>query len=55
MGQQLLDYYKQAEQKAGIQGKVKLAMLTKISSQDAASAPDSPENIQTFKDALSKL
>ena len=55
MGAQLLKFYKMAEDKAGIQGKVKLAMLTKISSQDAATKPDSPEYLKIFQDAIGKI
>jgi hypothetical protein len=55
MGKLLLKYYDDAKAKAGVQGQIKLAMLTKMSSKVAESAPDSMENINVFKEALSKL
>jgi len=55
MGAQLVDFYKKAEAKAGMQGKIKLAMITKMSSDEAEKAPDSPENIQKFQAALDQL
>lgn len=55
MAEKLLSYYEKAQQKGGISAKVKLAMITKISSVDAAKLPDSPENIALFQSALLKL
>ena len=55
MAEKLLSYFDQAKAKAGLQGKIKLAMITKISSQDAGKLPDSPENIALFEKALGQL
>jgi len=55
MGEQLLVYYEKANAKGGIQAKVKMAMMTKMSSEQAKSAPDTPENIKLFTDALAQL
>lgn len=55
MGEQLLVYFQKANDKGGIQAKVKLAMLTKMSSEQAKNAPDSPENIKLFTNALSQI
>ncbi|HNT29472.1 MAG TPA: hypothetical protein PKL83_00790 [bacterium] len=55
MGQILVSYFKKAEEKGGIQAQVKLAMITKMSSIKAQEAPDSPENIKIFEEALAQL
>ena len=46
MAAKLNEFYKQAAKEFGLPGRIKLAMLTKISSEKAEAAPDSPENIQ---------
>ncbi len=55
MGAKLMAFYEQAKARGGIQAKVKLAMITKLSSNDAESAPDSPENIKRFEEALKQV
>lgn len=55
MGGQLVAFFDKANSKGGLQGQVKLAMLTKMSKQAAADAADSPENIKMFEDALGQL
>jgi hypothetical protein len=55
MAAKLSEFYKQAAQEFGLAGRIKLAMLTKISSEKAASADDSPENIRIFEQALKQL
>jgi hypothetical protein len=55
MAARLTDFYKQAAQEFGLAGRIKLAMLTKISSEKAESAEDSPENIRVFEQALKQL
>jgi len=55
MAAKLTDFYKQAAQEFGLAGRIKLAMLTKISSEKAESAEDSPENIRVFEQALKQL
>ncbi|HWZ62490.1 MAG TPA: hypothetical protein VNX02_05665 [Steroidobacteraceae bacterium] len=55
MATRLTDFYKQAAQEFGLAGRIKLAMLTKISSEKAASVDDSPENIRIFEQALAQL
>jgi hypothetical protein len=55
MATRLTDFYKQAAQEFGLAGRIKLAMLTKISSEKAASVDDSPENIRIFERALQQL
>ena len=55
MAEKLLSYFDRAKAKSGLQGKIKLAMITKISSQDASKLPDSPDNIALFEKALSQI
>jgi len=51
----LNEFYQQAAQEFGLAGRIKLAMLTKISSEKAQAAEDSPENIRIFEKAMQQL
>ena len=55
MAAQLSEFYNQAAKQYGVMGRMKLAMLTKISSEKAGSEPDSPENIKLFEQAMLQL
>ena len=55
MGARLVDYFERAAAQYGAVGRMKLAMLTSISSAKAASEADSPENIKKFDLALEQL
>jgi len=55
MGQLLVDLYKQAEAKAGLTGKTRMAMKTAVSSAQAASVPDDPEMIAKGRAVLATL
>jgi hypothetical protein len=55
MGVKLTEIYEEAQKEFGAMGRMKMAMLTLLSSSKAANAPDSPENIKLFRDALVKL
>lgn len=55
MGERLAAYYQKAQEKGGIPAKLKLAMITKMSSAQALSAEDSPENIKVFEQAVTQL
>jgi hypothetical protein len=39
----------------GFEGRMKLALLTTISSSKAGAEPDTPANIQKFEDALTQI
>jgi hypothetical protein len=54
MGARLTEYYEQAK-KINVEAKLKLVMLTKMTSDEAAAAPDSPDNIAKFESALATL
>lgn len=55
MAAKLTEFYKQAAQEFGLQGRIKLAMLTKIPSEKAGAVEDSPDNIRVFEQALKQL
>lgn len=55
MGQQLMELYKQAEAKAGVTGKTRMAMKTAVPSAKAASVPDSPDIIAKARAVIAEL
>ena len=55
MGAKLEKAYQIAKDKAGAQGRMRLAILTKVPSNKAGSEPDSPDNIQKFEQALKEI
>ena len=55
MGAKLIALFNEAEQKAGMQGKIRLAMKTAMSSEQAATLPDTPENVTKVQNALNEL
>jgi hypothetical protein len=55
MGAQLVNYYEMVAAEFGFEGRMKLALLTTISSSKAGAEPDTPANIQKFEDALTQI
>ena len=55
MATKLTEYYALAAKEYGVSGRMKLAMLTKISSEKAANEADTPDNIALFEQALRPL
>ena len=55
MGAKLVELYTMAEKEGGLKAKLKMAMFTKMSLNAAEEAPDSPENIKLFQDALQRI
>jgi hypothetical protein len=55
VGNRLVQYYEYAKRKGGLALQMKLAMRTCLSEPKAALAPDSPENLKRFYDALRSL
>lgn len=55
MGQRLRDFYYQAELLGGLQAKIRLAILTRTTSTQAESEPDSAPLVQTFQSAMATL
>ena len=55
MGAVLASYYDKAKTSGGLAAQVKLAMLTKMSAEQAKTAPDSSDNIKKFDEAMGQL
>ncbi len=55
MAEKLLMYYKYIKTERGFEGEIKLAQMTKMPSTKAALAPDSPENLKLFREAIKSL
>jgi hypothetical protein len=55
MGAKLSAYFDKVKATGGIAAAVKLAMLTKMSQAVAGQAPDSPENVKLFDEAIKKI
>jgi hypothetical protein len=55
MAAKLEEFFTQANDKWGAAGRMKLAMLTKMSSMQAKAAEDSAENLQAFESAMRQL
>ena len=55
MGTVLVSYFEKAKAKGGLAAQVKLAMLTKLSSEQASAVADSPENVKKFDEALAQI
>ncbi len=55
MAAKLASYFDQASSIGDFQAKMKLALLTKMNSAQAASADDSPENIALFETAMKSI
>ncbi len=55
MAEKLMQYYKYMADEQGFPGKLSLARETKIPSAKAALKPDTPENINLFKEAVQKI
>ncbi len=55
MGTKLAAFYEQTAKEFGSTGRVKLALLTKLSSAKALEAPDTPEAIKLFEESLEQL
>lgn len=55
MGAVVQRFFEEADQLAGIVGKMRLASMTRVTSTQAATIEDSPELLSRFEDALAKL
>ncbi len=55
MGAQLLGFYEKIASEFGPKGRMKLALLTSITSIAAKTADDSPANIQKFEQAVAQI
>lgn len=55
MGQKLESYYLEAAKLGGLKAKVRLAVLSNISSTNAHDKPDTPEDIQKMEAAMREI
>jgi hypothetical protein len=55
MGVQLLGYYEKVGKEFGVKGRMKLALLTMITSMTAGTEDDSPANLQKFERAIAQI
>ena len=55
MAAELVGFYEKVNRELGAIGRMKLAMLTRVSSVQAEKEPDSPANIKKFTDAIAQL
>ena len=55
MGQQLTAYFDKAKSMGGLKAQMRLAMISKMSSSIASSAPDSPDNIKAMEQAMAEI
>ena len=55
MGQKLLEFYNEVVELGQAKARMRLAMLTRVSSVQAAQEPDSAENIKKFQEALQEI
>lgn len=55
MGTQLVSYYEKAKAVGGFKAQMRMSLITKITIKEAASEPDSPENLGLFTQALKEI
>jgi hypothetical protein len=55
MGAQLAGYFETVSKEFGIKGRMKLALLTRITSVTAPKEADSPANIQKYEKAMAQI
>lgn len=55
MAEKLSKFYDEVSQLGGLKAKMRLAVLTSISSSKAGGEPDSPENIKKFEKAMQEI
>lgn len=55
MADKLLKYYAEAASLGQVKAKMRLAILTNITSGKAVNEPDSPENIMKFEKAIQEI
>ena len=55
MGEKMIKYFDEAERLGGIQGKVRLAMLSLTPSKQAQILPDTSENLHKLQTAIEQL
>ena len=52
MGEKLIEYYSYVDEHGDLMDKMEVAQQTQLPSTEAATAPDSDENIEAVRDAI---
>ncbi len=55
MGAQLVGFFDKVGKEFGVKGRMKLALLTSITSRVASTEQDSPDNIRKFERAIEQI
>ncbi len=55
MGEKLMEFYSVVEEREGLSGKIELAKQTNLPGTKAATAPDSAENVERFREAVTDI
>ncbi|HWQ66290.1 MAG TPA: hypothetical protein VN372_05405 [Methanospirillum sp.] len=55
MGEKIVAYFEKAKAIGGFKGQMRMAVITKISLQKAASDPDTPEGLKLVEDAYREI
>lgn len=55
MADKLIKFFEEAQNLGGMKARMRLAVLTNISSKKAQTEPDSPENMNKFEKAMQEL
>jgi hypothetical protein len=55
MGEKLMEFYSVVEEREGLSGKIELAKQTNLPGTKAATAPDSEENVERFREAVTDI
>jgi hypothetical protein len=55
MGDKIVQYFEEAKRLGGLMGQVRLAMLTTVISSKAPTIPDTPDNLQKFREAIEQV
>lgn len=55
MGAKLVKYFDDAEAVGGYKARMRMAMITLMSSEKAENADDSPDNVEKFEKALTEI
>lgn len=55
MSEKIVAYFEKAKEIGGFKGQMRMAVITKISLQKAASEPDTPENLALVENAYKEI
>jgi hypothetical protein len=55
MGDKIIEYFEKVKSIGGFKGQMRLAVITKISLQKAATEPDTPETLMRVEAAMKEI